>query len=103
MERREGDRGKQPMDGSSGSRKDDHIFEEGKFRPIAIVVKQILEAAGADGGKKAEGKKKKRNKNSKRHKDVLIRLRAHIYAIIRHAWMMWFILNVEEKKNYWEY
>ncbi|KAL2634940.1 hypothetical protein R1flu_006419 [Riccia fluitans] len=48
-------------------------------------------------------KKKKRKKNLDRHKIGLVRLRATINAIIPHAWMKWFVLNVEEKKNYQYY
>ncbi|KAL2630611.1 hypothetical protein R1flu_015297 [Riccia fluitans] len=78
----------------------DPIFEEGEYYPIAITVEAVVEAVGAVG--QIEGKKKKRKKNMDCHRVGLIHRRVHIIIVIWHAWMMWFVLNVEEK-NYWEY
>ncbi|KAL2612139.1 hypothetical protein R1flu_023831 [Riccia fluitans] len=86
------------MVGDTSSRKGDHIFKKGEYRPFPIAVEQVVEAGG-----QAEGKKKKRKKNSEWHKVGHDRLRAHINVVIRHTWMMWFILTMEEKRDYLEY
>ncbi|KAL2608189.1 hypothetical protein R1flu_026762 [Riccia fluitans] len=92
MEHGGGDRGKQSMVGDSSNRRGNSVFEARKFHPIAIVA--IVEALGvADQG---EGKKK----NPDHHRIGLVHWRATINAIIHYEWMKWFVLNVEEKKNY---
>ncbi|KAL2635048.1 hypothetical protein R1flu_006527 [Riccia fluitans] len=85
------------MIADSGNHRDDPIFEEGEYHPFAIVV----ESVGA--ARPGEGKKKKRKKNSDQHRVGLVCLIAHINAAIRYAWMIWFILNVDKKRNYREY
>ncbi|KAL2620941.1 hypothetical protein R1flu_001146 [Riccia fluitans] len=84
------------MVGDSCNCRGDPIFEEGEYHPIAIIEPEVVEATGVVGH--GEGKKKKRKKNSDQHRIGLVHLRAHFKAVIWHAWMMWFILNVEEKR-----
>ncbi|KAL2621877.1 hypothetical protein R1flu_002082 [Riccia fluitans] len=92
------DRGKQPMVSDNGNRRGE-VFEEVKYHPIAIVV--VVEATGAIG--QSEGQKKKRKRNQDCHKVGLVCLRVTINVVIRPAWMKWFVLNLEEKKNYLDY
>ncbi|KAL2633229.1 hypothetical protein R1flu_004708 [Riccia fluitans] len=89
------------MVGGSGSSGGNRIFKEEEFCPIVIVEKEVIEAVGV--ARQDEGKKKKTKKNSDWHRVALTRLRAHMNIVIRHARMMWFILNMEEKRNYREY
>ncbi|KAL2612829.1 hypothetical protein R1flu_024521 [Riccia fluitans] len=87
MECRGGDCEKHPMVGDSGSCKKDPIFEEGEYHPI--VVEAVVEAVRAEGPSgQGEGQKKKRKRNVDHGRLRLVRLRAHINAIIRHKWMM---------------
>ncbi|KAL2635066.1 hypothetical protein R1flu_006545 [Riccia fluitans] len=76
-------------------------LRQGKYRPIAIVTVLVVEVLGV--ASQDERKNKKRKKNPDSHRIGLVHLRATINAIICHAWMKWFVLNVEGKNNYQDF